>query len=226
MCGRFSHPEALDFFVPLIPGLQIEEEVMRRYNVAPSQSIPVILTDDGPRLTMLKWGLVPFWAKDPKIGNKMINARAESVAEKPSYREAFKRRRCLIPADGFYEWRTLPGTKTKTPVYFKMKSGKPFAFGGLWETNKKCGDELRTCTIITTTPNDLVANAHNRMPVIIPQDAYEYWIDSAEKDPKDLVDLLVPYPVEEMEAYEVSRVVNSPANDVEECIEKQGDLFE
>ena len=166
---------------------------------------------------MMKWGLIPFWAKDPSIGNRMINARAETVAEKPSFRNAFTRRRCLIVADGFFEWRKEG--KTKTPMRIILKNGEPFGFAGLWETWKSPEDELiRSCTIITTTPNEVMEPIHNRMPVILPRDAEAQWLNVSVTDTGVLRELLVPYAASELEAYEVSTLVNAPRNDVPDVL--------
>jgi putative SOS response-associated peptidase YedK len=149
----------------------------------------------------------------------MINARAETLLEKPSFRTAFRRRRCLIPADGFYEWMQQPGSKTKTPMLIRMQSGKPFAFGGLWESwNSPDGSQILSCAIITTAPNPLMEAIHNRMPLILPETAYDVWLDPAEARGDTLQALLQPYPAHEMEAFPVSTLVNSPANDVPECV--------
>ena len=161
--------------------------------------------------------MIPSWAKDPAIGNRLINARAETLADKPSFRTAFKRRRCLIPADGFYEWRKDPGGKT--PMYIRLKSGDPFAFAGLWEAWHSAEDEtLLTCTIITTTPNSLMEKIHDRMPVILKPDAYDRWRDPAEQEPGKLSGLLKPYPASHMTAYAVSKRVNKPENDSPELV--------
>jgi putative SOS response-associated peptidase YedK len=150
----------------------------------------------------------------------MINARAETVAEKPSFRAAFRRRRCLIPADGFYEWKKEVGQKRKTPIYIRLNSGKPFALAGLWERwYSSDGSEILSCAIITTRPNEMMVNIHNRMPVILPPESYDLWLDSGEPDREALQSLLTPYPAGEMHAYPVSTVVNSPANDRPECIQ-------
>jgi putative SOS response-associated peptidase YedK len=167
---------------------------------------------------MLRWGLIPSWADDPEIGSRMINARSETVAEKPSFRRAFKERRCLIPANGFYEWRKENGGKQ--PYYFRMKDGRPFAFAGLWESwDRHGGGEIQSCTILTTDANDLVSEIHHRMPVILPQEDYELWLDSTLREPDQLLPLLAPYPTNDMEAYPVSRRVNNPSNNEPGCVE-------
>jgi putative SOS response-associated peptidase YedK len=166
---------------------------------------------------MVRWGLIPSWAKDEKMGARMINARGETVAEKPSFRSAVKTRRCLIPADGFYEWvRTGEG---KQPHFIHFADARPFAFAGLWERWTKGGGEpLDTCTIITTSPNELIEDLHDRMPVILPADRYTEWLEPSPLNPDRLQELLVPHPAEGMEAYPVSTFVNKPANDGPECI--------
>ena len=220
MCGRFTLTADPDQLRQVFPWLNIPIDIEPRYNVAPSQPVAVIPNDGNNRLDFYKWGLVPSWSKDPKIGNRMINARAETVHEKPSFRSAFRRRRCLIPANGFYEWKREEGSNVKTPMYVTMKSGQPFAFAGLWEIwQSPEGGELPTCTIITTRPNIFMEDIHNRMPVILPVDGYELWLDPGEPDLEQLKTLLQPYPSEEMMAFPVSRVVNNPANDTEACIQ-------
>lgn len=231
MCGRFTLWVDLEQLAATFPWLQIPgglEELTPRYNIAPTQPVAVVPNTGENKLDFFVWGLIPSWAKDPGIGSRMINARGETLAEKPSFRNAYKRRRCLILADGFYEWQKGPG-KTKTPYYIRMESGEPFALAGLWERwMSPHGDEVLSCTIITTEPNELAGQYHNRMPVILPTSAYERWLDPAEQPPEALDELLTAYPADEMDAYPVSTLVNSPANDAPECIEpvrEQGTLF-
>jgi putative SOS response-associated peptidase YedK len=194
-------------------------EILPSYNVAPTQEVAAVLLESGERrLEMLRWGLIPSWADDPQIGSRMINARSETAAEKPSFRTAFRKRRCLIPADGFYEWQKTGNGKQ--PYYIHMKDGSPFVFAGLWETWGGDGkDEIRSCTILTTDPNELIAPIHNRMPVILYPENYELWLDPDVREVDLLSSLLGPYPEDAMEAYPVSRRVNSPANDEPSCIE-------
>jgi putative SOS response-associated peptidase YedK len=219
MCGRFTLTVDPGQLQESFPWAEIPEGIPLRYNIAPSQPASVIPNDGLKLVDFYNWGLIPFWAKDPKIGNRLINARAETLAEKPSFRGSFKYKRCLVLTDGFYEWRKEPGTKTKTPIYLRMKNKKPFAFAGLWDIwNSSDGSEIRTFTIITTEPNQLVEKIHNRMPVILPQVAYSEWLQEGENDPSLLKSLLQPFPAVEMEAYPVSRYVNSPQNDSPECI--------
>jgi putative SOS response-associated peptidase YedK len=185
-----------------------------RYNVAPTQQIGVVRTADGQReLSFMQWGLVPRWAKDPKIGSQMINARAETAAEKPAFRDAFRKRRCLVVADGFYEWKKTGG-KTKQPFYIRMKDHRPFGFAGLWER----WGELESCTILTTRPNELCASVHDRMPVILSPNDYDQWLDQQVTDAAALQPLLDPYPSDEMAADPVGTHVNSVRNIDERCI--------
>ena len=226
MCGRFTltiDPADLqDAFPEFIFPLQ----GVRRYNIAPSQPILALPNDGTKKVDFFVWGLIPSWAKDPSIGNRMINARSETLAEKPSFRSAYKYHRCLIFADGFYEWQARPGSKTKIPHFIRLKTSAVFAFAGLWEHWQLLdGSEIRSATIITTEPNELMQSIHNRMPVILQQDAYTQWLDPAPQSPNRLQSLLVPYPADEMEAYPVSTLVNSPGNDQAECILPLPSLF-
>lgn len=192
-----------------------------RYNIAPSQSVPVIVKGEhGNEAKLMKWGLVPSWAPDPSIGNQMINARAETLLKKPSFRNLVSQRRCLIPADGFYEWRR-EGNR-KVPVWIHLKKKEPFAFAGLWDSwrNVELGDILYTCTIITTEPNALLRPMHNRMPVIYDREMGRQWLEHSYGAFQDSLDaVLRPWPSEYMEAWDVSPIVNAPANDTPECIQ-------
>jgi putative SOS response-associated peptidase YedK len=219
MCGRFTLAITPEQLREAFPWLEASQAPPPRYNIAPSQPVAVIPNDGNRRLDFFVWGLVPSWSKDPKIGDRMINARAETLAEKPSFRAAFRRRRCLIPANGFYEWKAVPESKRKTPYYIQLKESKPFAFAGLWENwFAPDGSQLLSCAIITTRPNALMEAIHNRMPVILPEAAYETWLSPNEAGPDELLPLLAPYPAAEMQAYPVSTLVNSPANDLPDCI--------
>jgi putative SOS response-associated peptidase YedK len=167
---------------------------------------------------LLRWGLIPSWADDPRIGNRLINARAETVATKPAFRRAFKERRCLLLVDGFFEWQRQ--ARRKQPFYIRLCDGRPFAFAGLWEQWEGSeGTTVQSCTILTTTSNDLVGGIHHRMPVILSPTHYDRWLDPGLQEPAVLQPLLRPYPADEMTAYPVSPRVNSPANDSPECTE-------
>jgi len=219
MCGRFTLTVDPGQLQEAFPWVDFPQEIPRRYNIAPSQPVAVIPNDGQNRVDFFNWGLIPFWAKDPKIGNRMINARSETLAEKPSFRGSFKYKRCLVLADGFYEWRKEPDTKSKTPMYLRLKNNSPFAFAGLWDIwHADNGSEIRSFTIITTEPNSLIKEIHNRMPVILPQSTYNDWLKEGENDPDLLKSFLRPYPSEEMEAFPVSTHVNSPQNDTPKCI--------
>jgi putative SOS response-associated peptidase YedK len=192
------------------------------YNVAPSQAVLACRAAEmGWReLVPLRWGLVPHWAKEPKTGYSMTNARAETVAVKPAYRSAFRKRRCLIPADGFYEWK--PGKPRKQPYYIHRQDNQPFAFAGLWEHWEKDRKVIDTCTIVVTAANELIGAIHDRMPVILPPESYDLWLDPVVQDADKLLPLLKPYPVKELEAYPVSTKVNAPVNNGAELIERVG----
>lgn len=220
MCGRFTLTVDTNTIQITFPWLELPtQQFTPRYNIAPTQPIAVVPNDGQNKLDFFIWGLIPSWSKDPKIGSRLINARGETIGEKPSFRSAYKRRRCLILADGFYEWIKTPGEKAKTPHYIQMESKEPFAFAGLWEIwNAPDGSMLKTATIITTEPNPLIAKLHNRMPVILPEPAYEAWLAPEERKPEELNHLISAYPAEEMMHFPVSRAVNSPANDSPECI--------
>ncbi len=220
MCGRFTLKTPVErlseqFQFPKIIPLK------PRYNIAPSQDVVVVrrMPDDRERkLTMLRWGLIPRWVKDPTRGSQPINAKAETAAEKPMFRDAFRRRRCLIPADGFYEWKQEGGRKQ--PVYICTKDRQPFAFAGLWEHwEEQEGQFIESCTILTTEPNDLLAQVHSRMPVILDQNDYDLWLDPDVQEVSRLKPLLRPYPPEQMTFYPVNLRVNNPRNDDRLCVE-------
>ena len=218
MCGRYTLRTPVEKLAEEFGIDASSVELPPNYNVAPTQEVAAVLSEGGERrLELLRWGLIPSWADDPGIGSRMINARAETAPEKPSFRRAFRERRCLIPADGFYEWKRMNGAKQ--PFYIRMKEGRPFAFAGLWESWKdNGGPEIRSCAILTTGPNALAGEIHDRMPVILPAGSYDAWLDP-EAEKEELVALLAPYPEAEMEAYPVSRFVNSPSNNDPRCIE-------
>ena len=219
MCGRFaqrSDPKRLakEFKVREVP------EVEPRYNIAPTQGIlSVIESADDREMKFFKWGLIPSWAKDTAMGARLINARSETVEEKPAFREAFKKRRCIIPADGFYEWQRTEGKKQ--PFFFQMKDERPFGFAGLWERWQGVGGEaIESCTILTTEANKVLRPVHDRMPVILHSDDYELWLDEDVRKRELLKDLLRPYPAEEMISYPVSTAINSPLNQGATLIER------
>jgi len=210
MCGRFV------LFSPtktIIEEFRIDKtnlEYIPSYNIAPTQNIITVKTDGTRILTQCKWGFIPSWAKDTRIGHGLINARAETLADKPAFRDTFKNQRCLIVADGFFEWKKV---KTKTPVYIRLKSGKPFGFAGLYSIWKSPeGEDIHTCAIITTDSNELVSSIHDRMPAIISKEHYDLWLDPNKFDKEKLLSLLVPYDPSAMEWYPVTNKVNSPSN--------------
>ncbi len=222
MCGRFSLISDLselqlrfDFENPLT-------DYAPRFNISPTQDVLTVRWEDGYNIgEYMRWGLIPSWAKDMSIGNRAINARAETLAERPMFRTALRRRRCLILADGFYEW-TGKG-KARQPMRILMTTGEPFAFAGLWETWRDPeGETIDSCTIVTTTPNDLMRPIHDRMPVILPPEHEAAWLEPTNQDSVALGELLTPYPPETMEAYPVSTFVNSPANDTPDIIMRAG----
>jgi putative SOS response-associated peptidase YedK len=218
MCGRFtlrtgSAALAEQFQLADIPDLP------PRYNIAPTQEVAVIRHTNGSNTAaLLRWGLVPFWARDTAIGAKMINARAETVAEKPAFRAAFQSRRCLIMADGFYEWQAMGSGRRKQPIYLHMRDQCPFAFAGLWETWQGQDGTLQSCTILTTEPNDLVQPIHNRMPVILRPTDYALWLDPDVREPEPLQACLQPYPSDALTAYPVSPYVNNVHHDDPQCV--------
>ncbi len=219
MCGRFTltvNPaEMQDTFGNFI----FPTKFVPRFNIAPSQPLLAIPNDGANTADFFLWGLIPMWAKDPSIGNRLINARGETVAEKPSFRGAFKYKRCLILADGFYEWKAEPGRKTKTPYFIHMKDRKPFVFAGLWDVwEGPDGSSIKTCTIITTEPNELMEPIHNRMPVILHTRDHAKWLDASPQTPDSLLPLIKPYPADTMSAYRVSTLVNKPSNDKPELV--------
>jgi putative SOS response-associated peptidase YedK len=219
MCGRYALTANAEALQAVFDWVEIPTQITPRYNIAPTQPVAVISNADSQNLDFYTWGLIPSWAKDPKMGSRMINARAETLAEKPSFRAAYKRRRCLILADGFYEWVKQSGDKRKIPHYIQLESKEPFAFAGLWENwQSPDGSEIKSCTIITTEPNDMVAKLHNRMPAILPIESYDIWLSEEEKTRQELDPLLQSYPAEEMMHYPISTLVNSPANDVPDVL--------
>ena len=219
MCGRFTLTVDPAELQDAFGDYTFPPQFAPRFNIAPTQPVLAIPNNGENRAGFFAWGLIPFWAKDPSIGNRLINARGETLAEKPSFRGSYKYKRCLILADGFYEWKSQPGTKVKVPHLIHMKNRQPFAFAGLWdEWLSPDGSQIRSCTVVTIEPNELMAPIHNRMPVILPSNAYAQWIDPAVRTPESLQMFIKPYPAEEMAAYPVSTLVNNPKNDRAECV--------
>jgi len=213
MCGRFTITIEPAVFQQEFDLGNVPSEWTPRYNAAPSQPIPIVRNSTTRDVDMLRWGLIPFWAKEEKIGYRLINARSETVHEEASFKYAFKKRRCLILADGFFEWQKSSTRGTpKAPYYFYMKNRKPITFAGLWESwQPKEGREIQTCTILTCPPNEMIAKVHHRMPVMLgPTRRWEWLLD---QKPENLLAMLQPFPVDEMESHPVSQRVNSPTND-------------
>jgi len=230
VCGRYvirTSPQVIaDFFeVEQVP------QLTPRFNVAPSQQVPIVRRNSETQqreVSFVRWGLLPFWAKDEKIAHKMINAKSETVAIKPAFRRAFLQRRCLVVADGFYEWKKHPGSKVKTPYFIFMKEQNPFAFAGLWESwtsQSNPGEIIESCTILTTNASGLVSQIHDRMPVILAQDTYESWLSNHAITPDELTELAKSGPAELLDVYAVSTLVNGPKNDEAACIAKRPRLL-
>ena len=216
MCGRYTLTIDIKTVAEKF-GVPAALDTSPRYNIAPTQEVVSVMRNGTSHLAWLRWGLIPSWAKDESIGSRMINARAETLTEKPSFKGLLRSKRCLIVADGFYEWKQENGSKI--PMYMTLKSGEPFAFAGLWDLWKSPdGEHIRSCTIITTEPNDLVVPIHNRMPAILLPGAYADWLDPDMRDEQALSHWLAPYPAEEMTARPVSRLVNDPKRDSPELI--------
>ncbi len=219
MCGRFTLTLDGPQLQAAFPQFRVPAALRPRYNIAPTQPVAVVPNDGSRAVTFFVWGLIPSWAKDPRIGSRLINARAETAAQKPAFRAAFRRRRCLVLADGFYEWPRRRGGSPRLPWRFTLRTGQPFALAGLWERwQSPDGSEIRSCTILTTAANELVATVHERMPVILPPAAYDLWLTAGEVPPTRLQPLLRPYPAEAMQGYPVSTRVNNPRVDDPACI--------
>jgi putative SOS response-associated peptidase YedK len=223
MCGRFSLTDIDSIFsrFGVIISKDINKKITPHYNIAPTQKIPVIYKDKNQenRIEFMRWGLVPYWAKDPKIGHKMINARAETLAQKPSFKHLLKSKRCLVPSSGFYEWKRID--ERKVPYYIGIKNSRIFSFAGIYDNWKdSVGNELKTFTIITTNSNNTLKPIHNRMPVILEREFEEDWLDVKTHDFDSLKQMLKPYPDDKMIAYAVSTEVNNPSNDNPELIRK------
>lgn len=220
MCGRFTLTEDWAFMLDYFGISASTYDQSPRYNIAPGQHVAAIISDgEERRIGPLKWGLVPSWAKDAKIGALTVNARAETLDEKPAFKPLLSRKRCLIPADGFYEWKKI--AKKKQPMRMVLTDRKVFAFAGLYDTwIQPNGNKLSTCTLITTKSNDLMAEIHDRMPAILLPGNEEHWLDRGIEDPGKIISLLAPYPSEYMRAYPVGSLVGNVKNDVVECIEE------
>jgi len=219
MCGRFEIHSAIELIAKIFGIHEWDIEYLPSYNIAPSQDILLVVNDGKRRLVKSRWGFVPSWSKELSAGYKMINARAESVADKPSFRQAFQNQRCLVVADGFYEWKK-EGT-TKRPFYIRLKSGKPLGFAGLYNVWKSPeGEQICTSTIITTDANELLQPLHDRMPVITPLNAYDIWLDPTIHDKALLQAVLKPYASDALDTYEVTPKVNSPKNNSPENIQR------
>ena len=218
MCGRYTITISADRAREDLGIIQMPEDYQPRWNVAPTQPVAVVTNPVERAAEWMRWGLIPFWAKDPAIGNNLINARSETVSEKPAFKQAFLKRRCLILADGFYEWKkgAGPGGRSQ-PYYFRRKDEKAFAFAGLWEFWRSPeGNEVRSCTIITCAANELVKSVHERMPVMLSGESLWAWL--AGGSPQETQSLLKPYPAEQMAAYPVSGSVNKPGLDAPNLI--------
>jgi putative SOS response-associated peptidase YedK len=218
MCGRYSFAIE-DELIRERFGVSVRSAIYKaRYNCAPSQNLAVISTEDPSIVSFYRWGLIPFWAKDPSIGNKLINARAESIVDKPSFKQAFRLRRCLVLSDGFFEWKK---SKDKTPYRICFQDHSPFSMAGIWENWKNPeGEVIRSFSIVTTRANSLIDNIHDRMPVILNREDEHKWLSSSPEE--ELLELLKPYPPERMITYPVSPKVNSPLNDIPEILEPAG----
>ncbi len=223
MCGRYTQTASMGTLRERFGFRPASLDLKPRYNIAPSQDAPVIVLDrDGRRLDLFHWGLIPSWAQDPAMGRRMINARAETLMEKPSFRRPFDERRCLVVADGFYEWTAIPGSKGKTPMRITLPTREPFAMAGLWDAWKDpAAGEIRSFAIVTTRAAGMMRRIHDRMPVILDAEAERLWLNP-KSEPPELQELLVPWAGETLDAYEVARLVNSPDNDTAACVEAAG----
>lgn len=222
MCGRFTLTSPAQVIADAF-GIEPPSGLEARYNICPSQAVLAVrrVTADGGRSTaFLHWGLVPHWMKEPPKDARMINARSETAADKPAFRDSFKSKRCLVPADGFFEWRKESGGKQ--PYLIRWKTSEPFAIAGLWASwRRDDGPRLESCALLTTTPNELMEPIHDRMPVILPRDAWDLWLDPGVAEVERLEELLVPAPASAMEAFPVSTHVNNPRNDDPKCLERE-----
>lgn len=226
MCGRFALSVDITTLREEFPWIEWPADLASSFNIAPSQKVAVVTNSGENRLEFFEWGLIPSWAKDPTIGNKLINARSETLAEKPSFRNAYKKRRCLILSSGYFEWMRNPsGSGSKIPLFIRLKSRKHMAFAGLWERwqpKDEPGDLRLTCTIITSEPNEFLKQYHHRMPVILHESGYQRWLDPQERSPDELQDLLIPYSPDDFEVFPVSPEVNNPRNNSSSLLDPVG----
>lgn len=221
MCGRFALSAKTNEIEKLAEGLKADFEFEPRYNIAPTESVAVALNDSSRNIVMARWGLIPSWAKDTSMSARLINARSETITEKPMFRSAFAKRRCIVFADGYYEWQSQPDSKIKQPYFIHKKNGSPFVFAGLWDVWKNPdGCSVLSTTIITTHPNALLETIHHRMPCILKPDDIETWLMKNLMASDVLLSCLVSYPFEEMEAYPVSKRVNNPSYNESDCVTK------
>ena len=219
MCGRFTLTVNPADLQDTFSNYTFPAKFAPRFNIAPTQPVLAIPNDDKYTADFFIWGLIPMWAKDPTIGSRLINARGETLAEKPSFRGGYKYKRCLILADGFYEWKAFGAKKSKTPYFIHMKDRKPFAMAGLWDSwEGPDGSSVKTCTIITTAPNELTGLIHDRMPVILHTRDYAKWLDPAPQTPEKLQPLIKPFAADVMSAYPVSTLVNKTSNDIPQLV--------
>src|SRR3990172_3651930 len=219
MCGRFGFIPKDNFYERFTIANKLDKLPVH-YNIAPGMTVPVIVRNSPNTVVLMRWGMVPFWAKDPRIGYKMINARAEGIDQNPAFRKPFRSQRCLIPSSLFYEWKLVG--KEKMPYVIKLKNTDTFAFAGLYDVWKDAeGFPVKTFAIITTEPNEMMMSIHNRMPVIMDEDAEDVWLDPTVIDAQKLLILLKPFKASEMEAYPVSKLVNNPVNDTADVIKSQ-----
>ena len=224
MCGRFTLFTSLKELTDRFGLDSFPVNVAPSYNIAPTQPVLTVRSMPGDnkqiQADFMRWGLIPPWAKDASLGGRMINARSETASEKPSFRSAFRKRRCLILADGFYEWRKTP--TGKQPVRIQMKGGRPFAFAGLWESwNNREGGQIHSCTILTMAANSFMKNIHDRMPLILQKDNESKWLDSSRNDPEEIKDMIEELPNDYFESWDVSKLVNTPTNNNPGCIEPE-----
>lgn len=218
MCGRFTFAICPELLAEIF-GVDVLRKLHPRYNIAPTQHVPIIRESatGGRRLSSVRWGLVPHWAKDITIGNRLINARCETAHEKPAFRQAIRARRCIIPASGFFEWASTPSGKI--PHYITMRDGTPLALAGIWDSWKSHdGETLETFAILTTTANSLIATLHDRMPVLLHPTEFELWLDRSTNNPEKLRRLYQPYPSELLREWEVTTLVNNPNNESPETV--------